>query len=62
VVRSFSSNGRIDVASGSTNKTIRLWDVASRSCTATRTGHSSFVLSVAFCSKLRVFLMVVYLV
>jgi WD40 repeat protein len=36
------------LASGSYDKTIRLWDLASHACVATLTGHSLCVMSVAF--------------
>ena len=36
------------LASGSSDKTIKLWDVATGKCTATLTGHAEDVLSVTF--------------
>jgi hypothetical protein len=36
---------------------VRLWDVASHSCTTTRTDHKRIACSVAFCPKVRLFLM-----
>jgi WD40 repeat protein len=36
------------LASGSWDSTIRLWDVASRTCAAVLSGHSSTVYSVSF--------------
>ena len=36
------------LASGGPDSTVRLWDVAARTCIATLTGHAKAVTSVAF--------------
>ena len=43
----FSPDGTT-LATGNCYKTVRLWDVATRTCVATLTGHSGWVHSVAF--------------
>jgi WD40 repeat protein len=43
----FSRNGKI-LASGSSDQTIRLWDISNRHCLRILSGHDSWVLSVAF--------------
>ena len=46
----FNSSGNI-LASGSSDRTIKLWNVESQTEIATLTGHSSYVNSVAFNSS-----------
>jgi WD40 repeat protein len=54
---SFSPDSRT-LVSGSDDTTVRLWDVGSRSCTATLAEHNSTVFCVAFCPKVRMLLLV----
>jgi WD40 repeat protein len=43
----FSPNGK-QVASGSKDKSVKLWNVGTGTCESTVTGHASLVSSVAF--------------
>ena len=46
---SFSSDGRY-VASGSKDKTVKIWEIQTNKCLSTLQGHTSSVMSVSFSS------------